>query len=305
MDNREMLSRYCTRLIAMERKAPLTAETYRFEIVNFMEYLEQHNLNAAGIDPSQLSGYLDKRRRQDRIDSRTTAKVISCLRSFYRFLVDAGICFDNPALVLELPRRRFNLPRTLSREKLNELFSLIDTSTPLGLRNRAIYELIYSAGLRVSEAVGIDLRDIDLKGGVARVLGKGRKERIVIFGTEAALWVGRYLEEARPVLEKGKARGRNNSALFIARSGRRISRKGIWKNYFRTASLAGTESRLHSLRHSFATDMLSGGADLRTVQELLGHADLSTTQIYTHVDTALLKESHRKYMPQLHEYSGT
>ena len=304
LNNRELLIRYCTKLLAVERKSPLTAATYKQEILCFIEYLEQRKLNAAGLDPSQLSGYLDKRRMQDHIDSRSAAKAVSCLRSFYRFLMEGGICFDNPALVLELPRRHEKLPQTISKEKLELLFEMADNGTPQGLRNRAMFELIYSAGLRVSEAARLDIRDIDLNGGSARVMGKGRKERITLFGSEAAAQVRRYLEEARPALEKGRAQGRNSPALFIGKSGRRLSRKGIWKNFSRAACLAGAGSRVHSLRHSFATDMLAGGADLRSVQELLGHTDLATTQIYTHVEPALLKESHRKYMPRLKEYTG-
>ena len=303
MNNGELVNRFCSRLLAVERKAPLTAATYKFEILCFMDYLERHNLDAVSLDPSGLSAYLDKRRKQDHIDSRSIAKAISCLRSFYRFIVDTGIRTDNPAMVLQAPRRSVNLPRSLSREKLERLFSLVDTGTPEGLRNRAIYELMYSSGIRVSEAAQLDTRNLDLKGNSARVLGKGRKERIVVFGSEAVKWIRRYLDESRPALERGRAQGRNSSALFIGRTGRRLSRKAIWKNYSYAAILAGTSSRLHSLRHSFATDMLAGGADLRTVQELLGHADLSTTQIYTHVDASMLRESHRKYMPRLKEYT--
>ena len=304
MDNRELLSRYCTRLVAMERRAPLTAATYRSEIIKFLEYMDEYKLKAANLDPSQLSGYLDKRRNQDHINSRSTAKAISCLRSFYRFLVDAGICYDNPALVLELPRRHVNLPGTIGKDQLDRIFELADNGTVLGMRNRAIYELIYSAGLRISEAVNLNIRDIDFSGGSARVMGKGRKERIVLFGSEAAFWMRRYMEEARPKLERGLAQGRNSPAFFIGRTGRRLSRKGVWKNYSQTAAMVGTVTRVHSLRHSFASDMLAGGADLRTVQELLGHADLATTQIYTHVDSSLLRESHRKFMPRLSDYSG-
>jgi integrase/recombinase XerD len=288
----------------VERKSPLTASTYKQEILCFFDYLESHNLDAAGLDPSQLSGYLDKRKTQDAVNSRTISKAIACLRSFYRFMVDSGLCADNPALVLEPPRRSLTLPRVLGRDKLDALLNMADNGTPLGLRNRAIYELMYSAGLRVSEAVRLNIRDIDLNENTARVRGKGGKERMVIFGAEAAGWVLRYQAESRPALERGGARGRNNPALFIGRTGRRLSRKGIWKNYSRIAALAGTETRLHNLRHSFATDMLSGGADLRTVQELLGHADIATTQIYTHVDASRLRNSHRQYMPRLNERSG-
>jgi integrase/recombinase XerD len=299
MGNHLLLDRFRSRLVAMERRSPLTAETYRLEIRRFLEYLEREKIDLAAVNASQLTGYLEKRRDTDHIDSRSTAKAVSCLRSFFRFVSDEGIRQDNPAAMLESPRRRPRFPEVLGREKVEELLGVVDARGPLGLRDRAIYELIYSAGLRVSEAVGLNVRDIDLAGGIAKVRGKGNKERIAIFGVEAAVWLRRYLREARPRLAEKRAQGRQSPALFIARSGKRLSRKGIWKNYSRCAALAGTGSRLHTLRHSFATELLAGGADLRTVQELLGHADLSTTQIYTHVDVSLLRESHRRYMPTL------
>ncbi len=302
MNKTELLNRYFSRLIAIERRALLTAQTYRLEMHKFLDYIDSKKLDAAQLSPSELSAYLETRRKADHIDSRSIAKAVSSLRSFFRFLIDEGIRVDNPALTLELPRRRAYLPETLGKEKLEELLKRADTGTPLGLRNRTIYEVIYSAGLRVSEAVGLDVRDIDLSGGFAKVRGKGRKERIVVFGQEAALWIKRYLEESRPALAQGRASGRYSPALFIGISGRRLSRKGIWRNYSITAAVVGTSSRVHNLRHSFATDLLAGGADLRTVQELLGHADLATTQIYTHVDSSLLRESHRRFMPNLKEH---
>jgi integrase/recombinase XerD len=293
--NQDLLDRFYSRLIALERRSRLTAETYKFEIRRFLEYMEAGGLEVSTLDTGDLSGYLEYRRLEDGIDSRSAAKALSCLRSFFRFAVDEGIRGDNPAAIMENPRRPLRLPETLPREAVERILAAVDTGTPLGVRNRTVYELIYSAGLRISEAVGLNLQDLDLSGGVARVRGKGNKERLVVFGPEARLWLGRYLSEARPLL----AGRRRSSALFVGRSGRRLSRKGIWKNYTRFTALAGTGSRLHALRHSFATEMLVGGADLRSVQELLGHADLATTQIYTHVDVSLLRESHRRYMPNL------
>jgi integrase/recombinase XerD len=293
--NQEILNRFCSRLIAMERRSRLTAATYKFEIRRFLEYLENEGLEVSLVSPGELGHYLEYRRLKDGIDSRSAAKALSCLRSFFRFAVDEGIRDDNPAAILENPRRRLRLPEVLPREAVERILAAVDTTGPLGIRNRAVYELIYSAGLRISEAVGLNLQDLDLPGGVARVTGKGNKERLVVFGSEALFWLKRYLGEARPLLA-GRVRG---SALFISRGGRRLSRKGIWKNYTRFTALAGTGSRLHTLRHSFATELLAGGADLRSVQELLGHANLATTQIYTHVDVSLLRESHRRYMPKL------
>jgi integrase/recombinase XerD len=306
LENQVLLDRFCSRLVAMERRSPLTAETYGFEIRRFLEYLEGEKITIAAVTAPDISGYLEKRREADHIDSRSTAKAVSCLRSFFRYIADEGLRRDNPASLLENSRRHIHLPEVLSRETVEDLLGSVDTVSPLGLRDRTIYELVYSAGLRISEAAALNIRDVDITGGVAKVRGKGNKERLVIFGPEAAVWLRRYLQEARPKLTEGRARGRgrtNSPALFIGRGGKRLSRKGIWKNYARRAALKGTGSRLHALRHSFATELLAGGADLRTVQELLGHADLSTTQIYTHVDLSLLRESHRRYLPKLRELS--
>jgi integrase/recombinase XerD len=170
----------------------------------------------------------------------------------------------------------------------------------LGIRNRALYELIYSAGLRISEAVRLNTEDLFLSENMARVTGKGNKERLVVFGPDALHWLKRYLKEARPELQGiGKTK-----ALFLGRSGKRLSRKGIWKNYKPIAVKAGLSTKLHTMRHTFATELLAGGADLRSVQELLGHAEITTTQIYTHIDSSLLLESHNKYLPKLKAWSG-
>ncbi|MDR2177840.1 MAG: tyrosine recombinase [Treponema sp.] len=302
MADTALYDQFYSRLIAQERRSPLTAETYRMEARRFLDWLTLEGLELERVDSSGLSRYLDKRRTVDRIDSRSTAKVISALRSFFRFTVDESIRADNPASVLEMPRRPLRLPEVLSRETVERLLNVVNSETPLGLRDRTIFELIYSAGLRVSEAVSLDLRDLDLPGsaspgggGIARVKGKGNKERLVVFGDVAVFWLRRYLKESRPIL----MRHRHSRALFIGRSGKRLSRKGIWKNYARFTSLAGTSSHLHALRHSFATELLSGGADLRSVQALLGHSDLATTQIYTHVDVSQLRENHRKFLPRL------
>ena len=296
LDKNNLLNRYCSRLVAIERRAVLTKESYSLEIRRFMDFLEEENTSLANVDAAFLSAYLAMRRAVDNIDSRTAAKAVSALRSFFRFLIDEMLVNDNPAVIIESPKRRAHLPEVMDKETIEALLDTIDTNSPCGCRDRCLYELIFSAGLRVSEAVGLNIRDIDLEGGVAKVRGKGSKERIVLFGQPAAMRLKEYLAQARPRLA-GKVN--KSQALFIGRNGKRLSRKGIWKNYAKSAALAGMSSHLHTLRHSFATALLKGGADLRTVQELLGHADLSTTQIYTHIDTGVLRENHRRYLPRL------
>jgi integrase/recombinase XerD len=300
VNNLPLLERYYSRLVALERRAPLTADTYRFEIRRFLDWLDEEglSLNEAGL--SDVTRYLSHRRSADGIDSRSVAKAISALRSFSRFLEDDGNHGSTDfASLLQIPRRQDRLPEVHLKEDVDRLLSLIETESPLGIRNRALYELIYSAGLRISEAVSLNTQDVFLSKNLARVTGKGSKERLVIFGPDAAFWLKRYMNEGRPRLLEG----RSGKALFVNRDGKRLSRKGIWKNYSILAIQAGLSTKLHTLRHSFATELLAGGADLRSVQELLGHAEISTTQIYTHIDQARLKDSHRKYLPNLKHWN--
>jgi len=296
LEKNDLLTKFCSRLVAIERRSHLTRECYRLEIRRFLDFLEEEQKPLEGVDAVFLSAYLTMRRNNDKIDPRTAAKAVSALRSFFRFAMDEGLVKDNPAFLLENPRRRSRLPEVMEKEVIEDLLAKVDTRTPFGMRDRCLFELIYSAGLRVSEAVGLNIKDIDINSGIAKVRGKGNKERITLFGTEAAERLTEYLREARPKLA-GKVN--KTQALFIGRSGKRLSRKGIWKNYAKSAAIAGTSSHLHTLRHSFATGLLKGGADLRTVQALLGHADLSTTQIYTHVDVGVLRENHRRFLPHL------
>jgi len=291
----------------MRRRAHTTVVTYRLELRRFLEYAEAHGLEITAVTSEHLAGYLICRQEADHLDSRSVAKAVSCLRSFFRFVAEEGLRPDNPVSLLESPGIGHTLPETMDRETVERLLDTMDSGSTLGLRDRALFEMIYSSGIRISEAVGMNVRDVDFNEGIVKVRGKGSKERIAVFGPEAAMWLKRYLDESRPALAKGGAGNRghaesrtaNLAALFVGRSGKRLSRKGIWKNYAKYAVLAGTSSKVHTLRHSFATGLLEGGADLRTVQALLGHADLATTQIYTHVDSGMLKESHRRYLPRL------
>ncbi|MDR1215956.1 MAG: tyrosine-type recombinase/integrase [Treponema sp.] len=295
-----LIEKYLDRLVLTERRSPLTGETYGLEIKLFLSWMKSAGIDVADVSAQQITDYLEKRREVDGL--RSTAKSLSALRSFFRFVIDDDIRKDNPADILETPRPKFRLPAVLSKEAVDRLFLLIDTKTPLGVRNRAVYELIYSAGLRVSEAVSLNVRDIDFAEKIARVWGKGAKERLVIFGETAEFWLRRYLKEARPTLvAPAKRQGLSPQALFLSRDGKRLSRKSMWQNYKVIAHLTGYSSKLHTLRHTFATELLAGGADLRSVQELLGHTDLTTTQLYTHVNSRL-QESHKRYLSNLSDW---
>jgi len=294
MEGRRLLEGYRSRLIAVERRSPLTVEAYLYELRHFVLWLEKGSLDVASVDSKDLVLYLVERRAEG-VGDRSLAKAISALRSLFRHLMDERVRLDNPAATLERPRSSRRLPTVLPRDKVEALLAAVDTRDARGLRDRALYELVYSSGLRISEASGLDLADISLGERIARVRGKGGKERFVPFGPQAHDWLKVYLSEARPAI----AKARRSDALFLNKDGRRLSRKGIWKNFAALAVLAGTGSKVHTLRHSFATDLLAGGADLRSVQELLGHADLGTTQIYTHVDDVALRANHRRYLPVL------
>lgn len=299
MDTARLLTTYHSRLLAVEHRSPLTAETYEAEIGRLLEWVAREQLNVLTIDSQDLQRYIVYRRDVQALDSRSVAKAISALRSFFRFLLDQGFRLDNPASLLEFPRKPQGIPKVLSRDLVDSLLSSIPLDNPRGIRDRALFELVYSCGLRISEAVHLDLQDLYFSESLIKVVGKGNKERLIPFGVEAETWLKRYIAEARPQL----ARQIKSRALFISRRGKRLSRKGIWKNYAQLASVLGISSKVHTLRHSFATELLAGGADLRSVQELLGHADLTTTQIYTHVDNRVLREQHRRFVPRLRGYT--
>jgi len=296
-----LLTRFSSRLIAVERRAILTKDCYASEVKRFLIFLETENIPLENVNTDNLSSYLAMRRDKEDIDPRSVSKAVSALRSFFRFAMDERLVNSNPAELLEIPKKKMHLPEVMDKDAVEELLDLIESDNPAGRRDRCLFELIYSAGLRVSEASGLNLIDIDIDGGIAKVKGKGNKERIVLFGKEAGDELKQYISFTRPILA-GKTE--KSHALFLNRNGKRLSRKGIWKNYAKHALKAGTSSHIHTLRHSFATGLLEGGADLRTVQELLGHADISTTQIYTHVNTAVLRENHRRFLPRLNMASS-
>jgi integrase/recombinase XerD len=227
----------------------------------------------------------------------SAARLVATLRSFHRFLRLAGHTTANPADDLHAPRAFASLPRSLSIEEVDALITAPDVSRPRGLRDRALIEVLYATGLRVSELIGLRLPDVHLDRGFVQCLGKGNKERLVPLGQEAIDWVTRYLRDGRPALVK---RGASPWLFLNARDGARLSRLGCWKTIKAYGRAAGIRSHLspHVLRHSFATHLLERGADLRAIQAMLGHADLSTTQIYTHVLEARLRQIYDRFHPR-------
>ena len=270
--------------LSTARLAPRTVEAYRRDLAAFTAWL---GASPARATPAELAAYVAQL-RADGLAATTIARRVAALRSFYRHQVLLGARPDNPAAELELPRRRRALPRTLSAGEAERLIEAAAGTTPRLLRDRALVELLYGAGLRVSEAVGLERASVDLEKRLVRCIGKGSKELVVPIGREAAEALRRYLARGRPYLDK-----RHRPELFLNAKGGGLTRAGAFLILRRLAATAGLEpGRVHPhlLRHSFATHLLEGGADLRSVQEMLGHADLATTELYTHVSDRRRRE---------------
>ena len=288
----EVISSFYDELISIEGKSISTAQTYCFVVEIFFDWLNSENKEISQIELQDLIKYLVWRQTQG-MDSLTIAKDISALRSLGTYLVREKIWSENYALQLDRPKAEKTLPKVLSVEQVDLLLNSIDTSTDLGVRDRALFELIYSCGLRISEVSNLLLQNLHFKEKIIWVTGKGNKERLVPFGSQAEFWLKKWIE-IRPKFVSSKS----VPTIFVNYQGKPFSRKGIWKRFQELEAISGVTSKVHTLRHSFATHMLSGGADLRSVQELLGHSDLATTQIYTHVDADDLKDYHKEFFPE-------
>lgn len=288
----KILSRFYEEVLLVLRLSKQTADTYQISVKEFLFWCKQKKIKLRNIETRDLFFFLAYRKTNGIADT-TEAKDIAALNSFGDFLVRLQLWNENKAAILDRPKKMQKIPRVLSVEQVDALLSVIDTNDALGIRDAALFELVYSCGLRISEASFLLMSNVHLAEQIILVRGKGDKERLIPFGERAKEKLVRYLNEARPLL-LGK---KNASEVFVNYAGTRYTRKGIWKNFHRYAMLAGVEAKVHTLRHSFATHLLQGGADLRSVQELLGHADLSTTQIYTHVENETLRSAHEKYFP--------
>jgi integrase/recombinase XerD len=285
-----LLSAFAAELIAVEGKSRATVATYMYALKIFLAWCEKKNILLNDVSVNDLH-YFFEQRTADGVTNVTTAKVLSALRLFGGFLTQKNVWRENFALLLERPRLGRRLPVVWRVEDVERFFAAIQTDTALGVRDRALFETMYSCGLRVSEAAELLLMNVHLNEKFLIVRGKGNRERMTPFGGEAALWLGEWINHAREKIVKHAA----IPAVFVNYQGKPLSRKGIWKRFKDIEARAGLLAKTHTLRHSFATHLLSGGADLRTVQELLGHADLSTTQIYTHVDNEFMRREHEKF----------
>ena len=277
-------------LLSVDRRSRLSVETYGFSAQAFLDWCDTKEIALEKVGLENLIAYGIERKKAG-IDGATIAKDIAALRAFGAFLVRKNIWKENYALLIEKPKLHRSLPRVLELEQVEAILDAIDTTKPLGVRDRCLFEIIYSSGLRISEASSLLMQNLQLKEQILWVQGKGDKERILPFGDEALYWFQKWIHEERPKILKQK----QSPYVFINYAGGQLSRKGIWKKFQDLKAKTGLEAKVHTLRHSFATHLLQGGADLRTVQELLGHQDLATTQIYTHIDASELQKYHERY----------
>ncbi len=272
-----------------------TRDAYRSDLGLFHAWLQERGLELPGAGRDIILDHLAWRLAEG-YKARSTARFLSGVRSFYRYLLREGLISEDPTLQIDLPQLGRPLPKSLSEADVEALLAAPELDDPIGLRDRAMLEVLYACGLRVSELISLTLEQVNLRQGVLRVFGKGSKERLVPMGEEAIAWIERYVREARPFLLDGKP----SDVLFPSLRGEQMTRQTFWYRIKHQARVAGIAKSLspHTLRHAFATHLLNHGADLRVVQMLLGHSDLSTTQIYTHIAKARLQELHARHHPR-------
>ena len=292
--NLGLVESHLDELRVARRLSPNTIDGYQRDLSSLLRYASTQGSRVDTLSRPQLEAYV-RELMTSGLSPRSVARAVACVRGFYLFLAREGRIEVNPATELRAPRAWPSLPKFLSYDEVDRLIDAPDTSTDLGLRDRALLELLYATGMRVTELVSLRPADLNLKAGYLTCLGKGSKERLVPMGRLAVEWIGRYSKTARPQLA-----GEECVWLFVNARGGRLSRVGMWKILKKYALAAGLPRDLspHVLRHSFATHLLDRGADLRSIQSLLGHADLSTTQIYTHILEARLKAVYDEFHPR-------
>jgi len=292
----QLLDQFLHYLIVEKGLSKNTIDAYSHGLSRFLNHLREKGVQEIReVGKFHIRGFLLVLRRKN-LNTKSIVRNLVAIRTFFRFLIQEGVLESNPVEELESPKVAKTLPEILTLKEIEQILEQPDLHTPLGTRDRAMLEMVYATGMRVSELTQLPIHQVNLEGGYVLLYGKGSKERIVPLGSEAMKWVTVYLKTARGILSKGK----ENPSLFINRSGKGMSRQSFWKNLKDYARRAGLRKRTtpHLLRHSFASHLLERGADLRSVQMMLGHADISTTQIYTHVTGERLKKVHKQYHPR-------
>jgi integrase/recombinase XerD len=294
--NQLLLDGFYNYMVAERRLAPNTVASYGRDLVKYLDFLgNEQSKPVKACTRSDLLRFLSAVQAGG-LSARSLSRMLSSIKTFYNYLVIEGVVEQNPFQDVRSPQRDKRLPTVMTRDEVEALIKAPDTDTPLGFRDRTFFEVLYATGLRVSELVGLKMDNLNLDAGFVIVMGKGSKQRIVPLGEVALGFLRAYLAQTRPGLLKRCV----NSRVFVNRDGLPMSRQGFWKLIKKHCLAAGIAKKIspHTLRHSFATHILEGGADLRSVQVMLGHADIVTTQIYTHVATGTLKKIHDTYHPR-------
>ncbi|MCU0373292.1 MAG: site-specific tyrosine recombinase XerD [Ignavibacteria bacterium] len=304
MNDLEFLRRQFVNFLRLEKSlSENTVQNYNFDINFLFRFLEsEKGINhIPEVNEKTINDYIyhlrnQKTKKGEYYSVKSVSRNLSCIRSFFRFLYDEKIISRNPAEIIEIPKVQRNLPAVLSIDEVDRIFSKPDLTDKLGIRDRAILETMYATGLRVSEIVNLRIQDLLFKDEIVKVIGKGSKERIVPIGASARKYMFLYFDKCRSFLKKSKT----DDTVFLNFRGGKLSRMAVWNIITKYAKMAGIDKQIHphTLRHSFATHLLEGGADIRIIQEMLGHSDISTTQIYTHLDKEYLIEIHRRFHPR-------
>ena len=273
-----------------------TVQSYRLDLTALCDWLDKNNLSLETLDAVDLQGFLGERLEKG-YKATSTARMLSAMRKLFQYLYREKYRVDDPSAVLSSPKLPSRLPKYLTEQQVSDLLNTPNVEVPLELRDKAMLELLYATGLRVTELVSLTIENMSVQQGVVRVIGKGNKERIVPMGEEAAYWVRQFMLYGRPVLLNGQS----SDVVFPSQRAQQMTRQTFWhrvKHYAILADIDADELSPHVLRHAFATHLVNHGADLRVVQMLLGHTDLSTTQIYTHVAKERLKRLHERFHPR-------
>ena len=296
LDRDPAIDQFIDSLWAQKGLAELTLSAYQQDLTQFSRWLAPRNGSLSAGQQTDIQQFLGERFERGS-SARSNARLLSTLKQFYRHLIRLGERQDNPTALVSAPRIHRSLPQSMNERDVEKLLQAPDLESDFGMRDRCMLELMYSSGLRVSELVGLQLNQVNTRLGLVRLVGKGSKERVVPVGEEALHWLQRYLQRARPALQ---VTGAINDALFLSSRGTAITRQAFWQNIKKHLLTAGVKTVFspHSLRHAFATHLLNHGADLRTVQMLLGHSSLSTTQIYTHIAQTRLQSIHAQHHPR-------
>ena len=296
MSSQNLIDKYIDSLWLEKGLSQNTLDSYQRDLKALTKWLDESNRSLQSVRREDMLKYLADRMGSG-IKARSTARALSCLRSFYRYLLREKLIKVDPTLRIDNPKIGRPLPDSLTESDVERLLAAPDLTTPIGIRDRAMLEVLYACGLRVTELVSLRLTDMNLRQGVLRVMGKGSKERLVPLGEEAISWLQRFIQESRDELLK---KNLSEDVVFPSNQGKMMTRQTFWHRIKIHAQDAGIKKKLspHTLRHAFATHLVNHGADLRVVQLLLGHSDLSTTQIYTHIAQQRMKELHAEHHPR-------